>query len=560
VVVGRNVTGRVTLLLKDVDVWDAFEIILLSNELAYDQKGAIYQIMSQRDYELLYGERYKDKKQMKMVKLKYAKAVDLSRALNQIKTNVGRIVVDDASNSLTLIDLPSKIKDMEQFITQTDLPLTTRVFSLNYAQAEKLSTKIQEVLTKGVGTVRIDERTNKLAVTDYPEKIDEIAKIIAAFDEKTGQVVIDAQIIEVSPSEAYSMGIDWDYWLKKNVHLFSSLPAPLPTGVGSIANRLAFGIAAKDIAAKPASTGEYKTILDFIKVIGNTKILSSPRIMVMNNQEAKILVGTKEAYITSTTSSSGGATVTSQSVNFVDVGIKLYVTPTVNKDGFVIMKIKPEVSSSKPSLLKSEGQDTQVPIVTTSETETTIMVKDGATIMIAGLKKDKDSKNESKIPGLGDIPVVGNAFKNRQKESAKSELVIFITPHIVSGEESVEYASNTSDSDVVRIQALSKAEQKLPQRKKIENEIEYQDFVIEKITETSKAEKAAQESLVGQVEVRFILTNKGMLKGEPRVIKSTNDALDRRAIGCIKKSAPFPAFPATLAKEEEVFKIGLAYE
>lgn len=99
-VVGKNVTGRVTIFLKDVSIWDAFEIILLANDLAYEKTGDIINIMTQRDYELVFGDRFKDKKQAKTIQLKYAKAADLSRALNQIKTNVGRVVVDEGSNTL----------------------------------------------------------------------------------------------------------------------------------------------------------------------------------------------------------------------------------------------------------------------------------------------------------------------------------------------------------------------------------------------------------------------------------------------------------------------------
>ena len=136
-IIGKNVTGRVTLFLKDVDVWDAFEIVLLANELAYQKQGEIINVMSQRDYELLYGERFQDKKQAKTIPLKYARAADLSRALNQIKTNIGRVVVDEGSNTLVLIDTPKKINEMQDFIKNADLPTQARVFNLNYAQGRR---------------------------------------------------------------------------------------------------------------------------------------------------------------------------------------------------------------------------------------------------------------------------------------------------------------------------------------------------------------------------------------------------------------------------------------
>ncbi|MFH0858171.1 MAG: secretin N-terminal domain-containing protein, partial [Candidatus Omnitrophota bacterium] len=383
IVVGKNVTGRVTLFLKDVDTWDAFELMLLGNDLAYEEKDGIFNVMTQRDYELIYGGRYRDKKKAKIIQLKYAKAQELSVALNQMKTSVGKIVVDAGSNTLALIDMPEKIKEMRAFIDSVDMPLETKVFSLDYAQAEKLSDKIKEISSKNIGSVRMDERTNRIVVTDYPDRIKDIEKIISAFDEKTPQVLIDAQIVEISPNkDEFSMGIDWDYWLKNNVRLIGNLAAPALSSAAVIPTKISLGVAAKGESV--TKEGQYKSVVDALRVIGQTKILSSPRIMVLNNQEARILVGTKDAYITSSMSQgSSGQTVTAQSVNFVDTGIKLFVTPTVNRDGFVTMKIRPEISSATYKDIKSEDKETAIPIVTTSETETTIMIKDGTTIIIA---------------------------------------------------------------------------------------------------------------------------------------------------------------------------------
>ncbi|MCX7662038.1 MAG: hypothetical protein N2Z79_05100, partial [Candidatus Omnitrophica bacterium] len=282
IVVGKNVSGRVTLFLKDVDVWDAFEIILLSNDLAYDKKGEIINVMTARDYEMLFGRKFADKKDILVMPLKYTKAVDLSRAVTQIKSDVGRVVIDENSNTLIVLDLPEKLKIMEEMIKNLDLPTQTRIFELNYAQVDKVLPKIQELITKNLGSIKIDERTNKLVIVDFPEKIKEIEKIIKAFDEKTPQVLIDAQIVEISPSDKFEMGVDWDYWLEKNFRLTSSLPA------SGVFNKISIGTATegKNVTQK----GDYKGIIDLLRTIGETKILSSPRIMALNNQEARILV------------------------------------------------------------------------------------------------------------------------------------------------------------------------------------------------------------------------------------------------------------------------------
>jgi len=563
IVIGKNVTGKVTLFLKNVDVRDVFEIILLANDLAYEKTDEIVNVMTQRDYELLYGERYQDKKQAKIIQLRYSKAADLSKALNQIKSSIGKIVVDEGSNTLALIDAPYKIKDMEAFIKSADLPIRTKVFELKYGLADKLQAKLQEVITKNVGAVRIDERTNKIAVTDYPAKLDEIGKLIAAFDEKTPQVLIDAQIIEVRPTDKFEMGVDWDFWIRKYFRITSSLP------VGAT-DRLLFGTT----ATTPTQPGQYKAVLDILRTIGDTKILSSPRIMALNNQESRILVGTKEAYITSSISQSGQTAVTAQTVNFVDTGIKLYVTPTINRDGFVTMKIRPEISSAQRVDIKSEDKVTQIPIVSTSEAETTVMVKDGVTIIIGGLKKDEKTKTVAKVPFLGDIPFLGALFRNTSDETKRTELVILLTPHIMSGEnpytefseikptkgavvsmhngeiitEKIEPASATGKKG--RIFSYSEPPQ--------DSVPDYYAIISKKINEFAKINSPGGKK--GKVDLRFSVTCDGYLADEPQIISATDTFLVPFSIKAIKEAMPFPYFPKDLKKATQTFRISLFYE
>lgn len=558
IVVGKNVSGRVSMFLKDVDVWDAFEIILLSNDLAYDRKGDIINVMTQRDYELQYGERFQDRKIARIITLKYAKAPELAKALLQIKSNIGRVVTDEASNTIAIVDSPAKVKEMEDFVRNVDQPVETRVFDLQYAQADKLGPKIQEAVTKSVGSIRTDERTNKIIVTDYPAKLDELAKVISAFDEKTTQVLIDAQIIELSPSDKLEMGLDWDYWINK----YFEVKAMVPLSTPAIGNAI---FATTAGAKTPSAPGDYKGVVDILRTIGDTKILSSPRIMTLNNQEAKILVGTKEAYITSTTSmGASGTTVTAQTVNFVDVGIKLYVTPTINDNGFVSMKIRPEISSSKNTTLTSDDKKTTIPIVTTSEAETSVLVKDGVTIVIGGLKKDKRDKTTKRVPILGDIPLLGYFFGSTSDDFTKTELVILLTPHIMSGETSYTEFSQIPPKEGARMEMVkgkivskkfSQADEAL---KEAAVASAYFLTVFDKIKRFSVLDRPKGQK--GVVDVSFTLESGGRLKGEPRINSATNYSLVPVAVRNIVTAAPFTAFPKGMDKREESFRISLEYD
>jgi type II secretory pathway component GspD/PulD (secretin) len=564
IVVGKNVSGRVTLFLKDVSAWDAFEIILLANDLAYETKGNIINIMTQRDYELIYGARFSDKKEVRIVQLKYARAADASRALNQIKTNLGRIVVDEGSNTIALIDSPDKVTEMLEFIKKTDLPLKTKVYNLNYAQVEKMGPKIQEVTTKNVGVVRIDERTNKLVVTDYPEKIAEIDEIIRAFDEKTPQVLIDAQIIELRPSDKLEVGVNIDYWIRKYFQVQTALPIN--------ANSTIFlGTHSTTVN----QTGEYKAIIDVLRTIGDTKILSSPRIVALNNQEAKIHVGTKDAYITSTTTQSGtGPAITSQAVNLVDTGIQLSVTPTINQDNFITMKIKPELSSSTRTRITSQNEITEIPIVTTSEAETTVTLKDGVTLIIGGLRKDERTKTTKKIPILGDIPFLGNLFGSTSDETRKTEIVILLTPHIISGESSFTDFSEIKPKDgaVAKLSkgniviektgaaATAGSDTKEKTKDKKAAFFDYYNIITQKIASVAIANRnLLDEGKTGGVKISFTVAKNGFLTQEPSVISSDDPGLIPVAIKTINAASPFPPFPEALDEDKLTFKVDLAF-
>ena len=565
IVVGKNVTGRVTLFLKDVDIWDAFEIVLLSNDLAYEEQNGLINVITQRDYELKYGARYKDNKEVKLVQLRYAKAADLSRSLNQIKTNVGRVVVDEGSNTLSLIDTPEKIKEMENFIQKTDIPIQTRIFSLNYAPVDKLGPKLQDAITKGIGSIKIDERSNKIAVTDYTARLDDIAKIISAFDEKTLQVLIDAQIIEITPSESFKMGVDWNYFIEKYFDAKLSLPVtPLAAGGALFLGTL----------STATQAGKDKAIIDILQTIGTTKILSSPRIMALNNQEAKIHVGETDYYIASTTTvPSSGTPVTTQTFNSVDSGIELNVTPTINRDGFVTMKIAPTLSSYSTSTVTIGDTVNTVPKITKSDAQTTVMVKDGVTIIIGGLRKDKREKTVNKIPFLGDIPGLGVLFRNTNDQFNKNELVILLTPHIISGETSYSSFNEIKPTDGMvasmhrgkiigeRVVVPKKPAPRFTPPRKDYRHMSKDDYYRE-ISERIQtlAPQNNPQGAKGSVTLLFTVSKEGNVVGDPYILETDNEMLDAAALAALESASPFPAFPNSMQQESESFKISLNYE
>ncbi len=537
IVASKSVTGKVTIFLKEVDVWDAFEIILLSNDLAYDQRNDIVNVMTGREYEAMYGERFKDKKELATVKLNYAKAVEVAKAITQVKTSIGRVVVDEGSNSLILMESSTRLAQMKDMIVAMDSPTVTKVFALDYAKSDKLNPKIQDMVTKGLGSARFDERTNTVVVTDLPGKVADIERVINAFDEKTRQVLIDAKIVQVELSDTLTTGIDWQTILKK-VTVDQKLTANLTSG-GTLTITTGFG-----------DGNTFNSVIQALQAVGNTKIISSPRITALDGQEAKIMVGTKEAYITGTTTTpAAGAVTTAESVNFVDVGIQLYVTPSVNKDGYVSMKIRPVVSSVG-SRIKTSASPDGVPIVKTSEAETSVVVKDGVTIVMGGLIEDTKIRTVNKLPLLGDIPFFGGLFKNVIDETKKTELVIFLTPTIITGD---------SSQPILNMKGASYSDYYETVRNRIVNLDLYNQMIRTKILNTA-LRLMPQEKLSGNAVVAFSLSDDGSLFGEPITVNEAEPALAGLAVKSVKDSTPFPPFPKDMGKGTRAFKITLSFE
>ncbi|MCK5595258.1 type II and III secretion system protein, partial [bacterium] len=186
---------------------------------------------------------------------------------------------------------------------------------------------------------------------------------------------------------------------------------------------------------------KYTGFLQALNTIGKTNLLQSPRITVVNNAEARIHVGETVPYVTTTvvvTQSTSTENI-AESVTNVDVGVTLSVIPTINEHGFITMKIKPEVSSVIDEVETAQGN--KIPVVSKSETETTVMVKDGVTIVIAGLIKDQLTDTNSGIPFLRKLPILGHLFGKIDNEIIKQEIVIFLTPHIITGEHDLPTAA-----------------------------------------------------------------------------------------------------------------------
>jgi len=430
IIVGKGVQGKVTIYLNAVSATEALRIILDANGLAYKYDDGIVRVMTAQEYERRYGQVFGGKSQTKVYHLNYAKAEDLSPLIEHLKSSTGKIISDLKSNTIVVMDARENADMIDALIREVDIPVEVEVFELNYAKAEDIVAKIEPLITQSVGSVRFDERSNKIIVTDKPSKMGVIAKLIREFDVQDRQVLIEAKIVQIQLSDSYELGVDWKAVFPGMDDLTAQSDFDVISTSESNRGKLQIGT---------ITTNNYTAMIEALQTIGKTNVLSSPSITVVNNQEAKILVGTTQPYVTTTTTTpASGPTTVSESVNFIEVGVKLYVVPTIHSDGFITMKIKPEVSTALTPI--TTGQNNEIPVVETSEAETIVRIKDGVTVVIGGLIKDEKRSTIKKVPLLGNIPLLGKFFRNTDDSVVKTEIAIFLTPRVMIGDQQEQHS------------------------------------------------------------------------------------------------------------------------
>ena len=307
-----------------------------------------------------------------------------------------------------------------------------------------------------------------MIVQTLPERMESIGELIRGLDKKTKAVMVDTKIIKLKYRNQLDSGIEWEgiFNLAKQagINYIGSYPFSViqksteawksresffnNTMASSIGAYPFSGTATEATAGSKVSPGEkfhvgiidkkkdFDVLIKYLQTLGKTKILSNPTLSVVENQEAKIHVGERQAYITtSTTVGSGGTKTTSEEVTYVDVGIQLAITPQINEDGYVIIKVKPEISSIIDYVTSSEGN--KIPIIDTSTAETTVIAKDGSTIMLGGLGREEKTESSEQVPILGNIPFLGMFFRSKTQKVERIELIIMLTPVIFEGDKLV---------------------------------------------------------------------------------------------------------------------------
>lgn len=345
-------------------------------------------------------------------------------------------------------------------------PVTTQTYLMNYTKASEIQEAVKDMLTER-GRIKVSERTNSLVITDIPTNLYHVGEIIKRLDKVTPQAYIDSKIINTSVGETENLGIQWNTGNSGNLGSVSGAARPVTfpfatdpknnqenastylsqffpvsatgtTAAQNTADTRSFPFIPLTTNAPSYNYGtlsfsSFSAILQMLKQRADTKVVSNPRIVVLNNQSAKVQVGQQIPLPTfERNQQTGQVEVTGYS--FRDIGVVLNVTPHINSEEEILVDLKPEVSSQGASI---NFTSFSIPSFNVTQAQTQVLIRSGETIAIGGLLTDNTATTENKVPYLGDIPVVGKIFRSKRQDpvgNIKVETLFFVTVTMVNTE------------------------------------------------------------------------------------------------------------------------------
>jgi len=442
--------------------------------------------------------------EIEIVRLENASASEIVRVVNALSQGAqqqgeapgmaAKLVADDRTNSVLISGEKSQRLRLKGLVMHLDTPLEsggdTQVRYLNYADAEQIAGKLKEQVTgitqaapgaPGAGgaaagpaaaqdrntTIWADKQTNALVVTAAPKMMRQIMGVVDKLDIRRAQVHLEAILVEITQSRAAELGVNWAVFSEEQGSTIPIGTFNQPVGntsIGSIASAI---IDPDSLAATGLPTGltlgagrfedgglNFAVLLRALRNDGSSNILQTPSITTLDNEEAEIKVAQEVPFITGQYTNTGttnqGAVNPFQTIQREEVGNILKITPQINEGTAVQLKIEQENSNL------TQGVTGAVDLITNKRTiSTTVLVEDGGMIVLGGLITDTVNEGESRVPILGNIPIIGELFKTRNGSKEKRNLMVFIRPTILR--DGVAAAITTSAKyNVLRDQQLQR--------------------------------------------------------------------------------------------------------
>ena len=429
IVAGPEVSGLVSVNLFDVPFRDALASILGVAGYTHYKKGAVIYVTTEEAKRNLPMSAHN--LSIMSYKLQHADPAMVVELVETFLSPSGQVVINEIgagsgegqrSEALVVVqDAPEYLLQIDQLIPQLDVPpYEAMILEIEHIDIETLRPAIETLLSPS-GSVEISTES-KLVIQDAPGYVDRVSALVAELDVPPQQVLISTRILNILHDDNLSLGVR-----------FGSSSIPFDP-IRFDANLPFLTSSGRDLTSvTTGDQGVFSMILrdheqlyiDALESRGNVETLAAPELLALEGEEASMIIGQKLGYKTNAQADNN---TTFESVQFLEVGTQIRVTPKISRDGLIHMRIAPKVSDGEINAL------TGVPDENTTEVETTAVVRDGETILIGGLINLRKQRSRDGVPVLSKIPVFGLLFGRKRVIDSKSELVILITPHIVGSE------------------------------------------------------------------------------------------------------------------------------
>jgi type IV pilus assembly protein PilQ len=361
--------------------------------------------------------------------------VPLGEALNNILISQGYGYVE--SNNMIRI-LP------REEMSEASERLVSRIYRITYANVAEVETALKKFISPR-GSLSSSPGTSNIIVADSESKMKAIDTFIEEIDRITPQIEVEARIYDITSKNRLDLGIEWQAG-RNTAYTASGAAAYGTTGVVAVGEDPTQQVTPFATGAFKGATGKTQSTVGALrfgwlnshmdidmllraqKENVDAKLLANPRILVLDNQKADIKIITEIPYQQITDTSGGGSIGTTA---FREVGVELEVIPHITREGMVRLQLKPKFSVQTGTVLVGVTTPLPQPVVDKREADTTLLIENGQTVVLGGLRKQDATKQVNKIPLLGDLPLIGALFRFEGEDTTTSELVVFITPRII---------------------------------------------------------------------------------------------------------------------------------
>jgi len=408
IVVDDSVTGTISVSFENLTFDQALGYIMTMKGLGQIKLGNNIVVADRNILEENFG-----LLETRRFELKYIDPEKAKEALSLVMSESGRIITDKSSRAVIVKGRAEELNQAEEMLKEIDRPLEVKTFYLsnNLYREEGDLEKIKNLLKVVIpdeDRVGFDAGQKAIVVKGTPEEIEAASQLLKNLDRKRPQIMVDVKLVEIDRQKVKDLGFSWE--------------------VGGATGAITFG---------ELSLGGSMERQDLVEVTLNAltrenkaHIVGNPRILTLSGEKATITVGDKVPYRNIQGIDEKGNVIPG-GVEFLEVGVKLEVTPVLTEDQMILVEVKPEVSSSSEREYLLAGQAYTDPQVKTRSAETTARLRSGETLVIGGLIRSEDIERITRIPVLGEIPVIGELFVLRNKTHEETELIIFITPHLI---------------------------------------------------------------------------------------------------------------------------------